>query len=257
MGSLIGSNFLDLKAAQTNGIDEYMYKSAPSFQTDTAGAFSFWYRPTTVFAAPGFNVMVGFGNASGAANTAAFFIELRRNSGGTIVNSIGILTRRTNGGAFSATSANGLSLVAGSLYHIVVQSNGTAWDIRVNDTTPTTFNWQTGDGTNPGHWLGDIVLANPRLSFGARTFNSGVDSYADCKINECIYVNRVLTNAEITALYNAGTPRNPHRITTLGSDLKSWWRFGDSRDDATTVYDEIGSNNLTLVNMDASNYVTP
>lgn len=50
--------------------------------------------------------------------------------------------------------------------------------------------------------------------------------------------------------------RNPHRVG-FGADLISWWRFGDSRDSATTIYDEIGSNHLTLVNMDASNYVAP
>jgi hypothetical protein len=31
--------------------------------------------------------------------------------------------------------------------------------------------------------------------------------------------------------------------------------MGDSRDDATTIYDEIGTSHLALVNMNASNYV--
>lgn len=60
-------------------------------------------------------------------------------------------------------------------------------------------------------------------------------------------------STEVTWLYNGGTRRNPHRYP-LGH---TWYRMGESRDNATTIYDEIGSNNLTLVNMDASNYVTP
>ena len=49
-------------------------------------------------------------------------------------------------------------------------------------------------------------------------------------------------------------PRNPHRLS-FAADVAVWWRFGDSRDSATTVFDEIGTTDLTLVNMDSTNYV--
>lgn len=254
---MIGSKFLDEKAPQFNGTDQYAYKAAPSFQANTAGAFSFWFRPTSVHASDGIYALIALGNASGAANTASFFIGLRRIAGSGIFNSIDVFTRRTNGGTFSATAARGLTLTAGTLYHVVVQSNGSAWDIRVNNTAPTLRNWVTGDGSNPGWWLGNITLSTPRLSMGARVANSGVDSYAPCKLNEVYYVNRVLTNTEITGLYNGGVPNNPLR-TVPQADLKLILRGGDSRDDATTMYDESGnSNNFTLVNMNASNYVAP
>ena len=64
-----------------------------------------------------------------------------------------------------------------------------------------------------------------------------------------------MTAPEVTEIYNGGVPQNPHKLS-FGSEVAAWWRMGDSRDDATTVYDEVGSNDLTLVNMDASNYVT-
>ena len=254
-GAIASARFLDEKAIQFNGTNQYAYKAAPSFQANTAGAFSFWYRPTSVRSSDGSHVLIALGNASGAANNAIFYIGLRRYVGGGIINSIEIITRRTNGGTNSATAASGLTLTAGALYHVVVQSNGSAWDIRINDTAPTLNNWITDDGTNPGWWLGDITLSTPRLSMGARVFNSSVDSYAPCKLNEVYYVNRPLTNTEITGLYKGGVTGNPLRIVPQ-ADLKLITRCGDAPDDATTMYDESGnSNNFTLVN--SPSYVTP
>ncbi len=258
-GAIYSARFLDQYAIQFNGTNQYAYKDAPSFQANTAGAFSFWYRPTSINPSDGafgraFG-LISLGNASGAANTAFFSINLRRNNGWSIINSIEVYTRRTNGGPSSATAARGLSLTAGTLYHVVVQSNGSAWDIRVNDTTPTKTNWQSGDGVNPGWWLGDITLSTPRLSMGARVVNSGVDIYAPCKLNEVYYVNRVLTNTEITGLYNGGVPINPLRIVPQ-ADMQLILRCGDAPDDATTMFDRSGlGNNFTLVN--SPSYVTP
>lgn len=254
-GAIASARFLDEKAIQFNGANQYAYKAAPSFQANTAGAFSFWFRPTNVHASDGIYALIALGNASGAANTASFFISLRRYAGSGIFNSIEIFTRRTNGGTFSATAAKGLTLTAGTLYHVVVQSNGSAWDIRVNDTTPTKTNWQSGDGVNPGWWLGDITLSTPRLSMGARVFSSGVDLYAPCTLNEVYYVNRVLTNTEITGLYKGGVTGNPLRIVPQ-ADLKLILRCGDPQDDATTMYDRSGlGNNFTNVN--SPSYVSP
>ena len=254
-GSIASARFLDQYAIQFNGTNQYAYKAAPSFQANTAGAFSFWYRPTSVRASDGIYALIALGNASGAANNATFTIGLRRAAGPGVPNSIEVFTRRTNGGAFSATAASGLTLTAGALYHVVVQGNGTAWDIRVNDTTPTTRNWQTGDGVNPGWWLGNITLSTPRLSIGARVFNSTVDNYAPCELNEVYYVNRLLTNTEITGLYKGGVTGNPLRIVPQ-ADMKLILRCGDSQDDATTMYDRSGlGNNFTLVN--SPSYVTP
>ena len=254
-GAIASARFLDQYAIQFNGTNQYAYKDAPSFQANTAGAFSFWYRPTSVRASDGIYALIALGNASGAANTASFFISLRRNVGWGILNSIEVFTRRTNGGTISATAASGLTLTAGTLYHVVVQSNGSAWDIRVNNTAPTLTNWITGDGTNPGWWLGNITLSTPRLSMGARVFSSGVDIYAPCKLNEVYYVNRVLTNAEITGLYKGGVTGNPLRIVPQ-ADMQLILRCGDAPDDASTMFDRSGlGNNFTLVN--SPSYVTP
>lgn len=138
---------------------------------------------------------------------------------------------------------------------MVVQGNGTAWDIRVNDTAPALTNWQTGDGTNPGYWLGTIGLTTPRLSLGARVFSSGVDSYTNGRMNEVYYANRLLTNTEITGLYKGGVTGNPLRIVPQ-ADMQLILRCGDAPDDASTMFDRSGlGNNFTLVN--SPSYVSP
>lgn len=247
MGTLIGSTFRDALALRTNGTPQYASNASPTFLPNTAGAFSFWYKPTTVLTSNGFKSIIAMGNGT-AGNNATFMINQRWGSATGSTPIIEILVRRTNGGTFSATVGS-TTLVAGTLYHVVVQSNGTAWTIYVNGVAQTLNNWQTGDGVNPGNWFGDMVLGNPVFTIGARMFDGSPGMYSDQDINEVTYFNRDLTGPEITALYNGGTPGNPHRITSLGSAWKSWWRMGDSRDDATTVYDEIGTNNLTLVNL--------
>ena len=106
---------------------------------------------------------------------------------------------------------------------------------------------------------GDVSGTDHRLAVGVQYASNaiGANFYAGL-LDEVVYLSgRVFTSGEVASLYNSGTRTNPHRISSIQSDIRVWWRMGDSRDSATTVFDEIGSNNLTLVNMDGSNYVTP
>ena len=77
-------------------------------------------------------------------------------------------------------------------------------------------------------------------------------------MDECaIWDTVVLTSAEITALYNSGVPIKLSQNSgdyTSATNLVGWWRMGDG-DNATTILDQKGVSNGTLVNMDASNYV--
>ena len=70
--------------------------------------------------------------------------------------------------------------------------------------------------------------------------------------DELAIYNKELTADEVQEIYNSGTPCKLDGLTT-GPNLISWWRLGDN-DTNTTMYDTIGSNDLTNINIDSSNY---
>lgn len=257
MGTLIGSTFRDALCAEfNNGVsNEYAYVDAPSFGADTQGSFAIWYRPRVVLTSEAFRGLISYG-VNGASN-AQLTIAQRWNTSAAINATYrsqpipDVIHRATNGGTVNRAYGNHI-FNAAAWVHWVCQSNGTAWEHWINGSSVGATAWS---GANTGDWLGD-VSGGQRLVFGSQWVNNAGAYHSDARVNECQYFNRPLTSGEVSWLYNGGAPRNPHR-GGFGTDLKSWWRFGDSRDSATTIYDEIGSNHLTLVNMDASNYVAP
>ena len=249
MGTLIGSTFRNTLCAEFNGTDEYAYADDPSFAGDTAGSFVGWVRLSTLLGANGNKTIIAMGMNSGADNS---YISLRqfRSAATSNQNRINVAERITNGGTLNAPYGS-TALAASTRYHVALLSYGSEYTIRLNNTL------QSLTGTNNGNWFGDLPGGSKRFAMGCGWAINTPFSHADCRLDEWLYVGgRALTNAEVTEHYNAGVPVNPHRLSFRG-DIDSWWRFGDSRDSATTVFDEIGSNHLTLVNMDASNYVAP
>lgn len=253
MGTLIGSTFRNALCSDFNGTDEHAYHDDPSFDANTAGAWSFWVKIDAVFGSDSVDGVIGFG-VRDAGNNSQFFIGPRRNAAtgtGTYMN---ITHRPTHNATANGVSAVTTALSAGVWYHVVAQSNGTAWSMYINGTAQTITVWSLG--TNTGDWYGDVSGSDHRFAIGANYVSNAIGTavYAGL-VDEVVYLpGRVFTGAEVTEIYNAGVPKNPHRLS-MASELTTWYRMGDSRDDATTIYDEIGSNNLTLVNMDASNYV--
>lgn len=252
MGTLIGSAFRDALCADFNGTDEYAYCDDPSWKSDTAGAFAIRMRADTLLGANGSRMLIGFGVRDAGNNSQLNVLRQFRSPGTSNQNRVFTLARITAGGPGNSVTG-GTALSATTWYSVVVQSNGSAWSIYLNAAAETL----TVGGSNTGDWLGDLSGTDHRLNFGSAFISNAPSNYFDGRLNECIYVGgRALTGAEITEWHNAGVPKNPHRLS-FRADIDSWWRFGDSRDSATTIYDEIGSNHLTLVNMNAGNYVAP
>lgn len=258
MGSLIApSSFLNQKCADFNGTDEYMYLDDPSFKADTAGAWSFWVKLDAVFGSDDTDFIFGYGVRSGA-NNSRFQIGPRRIALTGTSTYMAVLQVPTNGGIISGYSGTTTALSAGAWTHVVVQSNGTAWSMWINGVSQTMTQWG-GTGSNNGNWYGDVSGADHRLTVGVQYLSNaiGANFYAGL-LDEVTYLSgRIFTAGEVASLYNSGTRTNPRKLASIQADLETWYRMGDSRDDATTVFDEVGSNDLTLVNMDASNYVTP
>jgi hypothetical protein len=245
---------VDLKAAQFNGTDEYAYVDNPSFKADTIGAFSLWFRAATLLGANGAKTILGYG-VKDAGNNAQWNLRQRRSAVTSNQNRFSVVARPTHNGTVSTVNG-GTSMAATTWYHVVFQSNGTGWNVYVNGVAETL---SVEGGSDTGDWLGDLSGSDHRLSFAANFIANASSGYNDCRQNEIGYVSgRVLTAGEITSLYNSGTPLGYRRTkAAIGTDLVSHWSMGDRGDSATTIVDRIGSNHLTLVNMDASNYVTP
>lgn len=258
MGSLIGSTFRNALCTEFDGSAEYMDILDPSFKANTAGAWSFWVRLDAVFGSNGSQFCIGYGDTSGS-NNAVLHIHVRRATLTGTGTYIAILNRATNGGQNHGYSATTTALSANTWYHVVFQSDGSTWTCYINDVAQTLTNWFGAGSTNNGNWYGDVSGTNHRLALGAAYTSGNVSLFFDGRLDEMVYMaGRVLSSAEITALYNGGVRRNPYRIPSLWPDIVTWYRMGDSQDSATTVFDEIGANDLTLQGgMNASNYIAP
>lgn len=249
MGTLIGSTFRNALCAQFNGVDEYAQVLEPSYLSDTAGYISLWVRFDTVFSGASIQAKSFFAAAEPGA-TKAFRIGLRRSTQASINNNIELFVGNATNHTFYAATTT--TIAAATWYHVVVRYQSGAYAMWINGVSQTVSVWFTnGSGSTPV-WFSGLTGTSRYVSVG-RGYVINSPSYADCRIDEVLIGTDSIGSTEVKWLYNGGTRRNPHRYP-LGH---TWYRLGDSRDTGSTIYDEIGSDNLTTVNMDASNYVTP
>ncbi len=246
MGTLIGDELRNDTAAAFNGVDEYMERVLPSFLADTSGYISLWMRFNTVHSGPG-SLYKGVAMVGQTGSTVVVMMGLRRDTG--LPNNIEVFVG--SGANYRLYAAKTTTIAALTWYHVVLRYSGGAYSIWINGVAQTINNWFTqGSGAAPTWFSGVSGGASRRLMLGANN-GSGTLRPSDCRIDEVLIGTEAITGTEVAWLYNGGAPRNPHRYP-LGH---TWYRMGDRRENGTTVYDEMGSDNLTLVNMDASNYV--
>lgn len=243
MGSLIGSSFRNALAMRLNGTNQYGWVNNPTFKADTSGCFSFWFKLDALFGSDGVYAIIGYG-VNDVANNSTFLIGARRNIHTGTNTYLSILTRTTHGGTNNGVSGTTTPLAAGAWTYCEIETNGTTWSMRVNGVTQTIAAWI---GSNTGDWLGDLSGSDHRLVVGNNYNSNALTSAWFAGVVDEINYFSAITGPQSTLMYNGSTATNPHRAQ-FGSAWKSWWRCGDSRDTNAILYDEIGTNNITLVN---------
>lgn len=105
-------------------------------------------------------------------------------------------------------------------------------------------------GTTPASGgITNTWLFGQSTSIGARDGNT---QFFAGNIDEVTVWTKALTQAEITELYNSGVPTDPALHSASGS-LASHYRMGDG-DSFPTIVDNKGSDNGTMINMDAGDF---
>ncbi len=114
------------------------------------------------------------------------------------------------------------------------------------------------DGAIEGTTTGtrEFVLSSERLYFGrysssALYYTGNIDEVGWCE-------GHILTDAEVTQLYNSGEPTDLQTDSgnyTSSGDLTGYWRMGDG-DSYPTITDNEGSNDGTMEAMESGDIVT-
>ena len=214
-----------------NGVDEYVNLGTGLNQTGSSPfSLSVWLYPT--------NAGNFISNLDSSSNFNGFELEF-----GTSTTLYFYLVNNV------ATSAALIQTVPGSVTqnawnHIVATYDGSrntsGMAIYVNGTAVTTVSLQN-------NLVGSISSAQP-VELGQRPNNTNQQAG---NMTQVSFWNIALSSAQVTALYNSGTPTT---LTGL-SGLVSWYQFSEDLTppdtDTGTIYDRKGSNNGTTVNTSA------
>lgn len=216
-----------------DGVNDYVTcGNNYTFEISQAFSVSMWVKPNNIAATRGI-----IGKCSNDANVYGWNIQhlivtgalqLQMRSTGTL--SVHSFTTSLTAGAWQhivMTYAGGSNLNGARMYRNAV----------VGDTPPSTpF---SGTWANTANFT--IGARNTSLNFSGN-------------IDEVMVWNKALSQAEVTELYNGGTPFDPIDHSAFGN-LLSYWRMGDG-DTYPTIFDnDTGGADGTMTNMTAGSIV--
>ena len=209
--------FTNTLSTTFDGVDDFV--TIPTITLATDFSVSMWVKAST----SGSVRDQVFGGASG------FFLF------GTVV---------FNGGADAnkMTYYNGSSYVAltptirdSQWHNIVITYNSSATNLIAYTDGLETYNATYNAGTN------NVIDRISEDTYG---------NYWKGNLDEISVFNTALSQANVTSIFNLGTPSD---ISAM-SGLISWWRMGDG-DTYPTITDNAGSNDGLMKNMSAANFV--
>ena len=130
-------------------------------------------------------------------------------------------------------------------YHVVGTYDGSGNEsglaVYINAVAPAQSTSESGTYTA-------MTASSAVVSVGGIIRNS---NYFTGNIDEVSIYNKELSSAEVTTIYNLGSPINL-TASTSPSDLIAWWRMGDGATYPTIPDDSTNSNSGTMTNMAAA-----
>jgi hypothetical protein len=204
-------------ALSFDGSNDYVDTGIPTdLQGSATMSLSFWFKSDTSGVGP------SIGCRSGSANQWGF---LRAGS----LNYVQIMTG-SNGKYFSYSSPSDTNY-----HHYVITFNAGTIEFFL-DGSPVSVSF-----TNSGNGIA-ATLHSDSVSFDIGRNQS---FYSDGLMDEVSLFDKVLSQREITAMYNSGTPNDISSLNPVG-----WYRNGDNDGGTGTTITDQGSagNNGTLTN---------
>jgi len=229
-----GVDFTNSKSLYLDGVDETVNIDSvyTALASTTVGTWSILVKP--VDATPTSNErLINFGDTN-----ANEFIATWIDSTGKLKIALG-----TSGVVKFNLTTDAAAFSNNTWTHVAIVQDGISPKIYINSVlVPQTFNISTDKTV----WFNNLTgLDNGRI--GTLNYNSlGETGHFNGNVDEVLFVNRALTQPQISDIYNAGSPKDESSI----SNGVTFLRMGDKGTYTTewTFPDQIGSNNATTVN---------
>jgi hypothetical protein len=227
--------FTNQYSLDTNGVDMYAeLGNVTSLNGSAVASWSFWVNRDDVTR---FEVPIGQG---GSGNDRLFYLRFVGNNRIDFFIKGSVMWKDTS---LNVTFANN------TWYNIVVTYNGATsgnsnkCNLYINGVKET--NTQGSNITTMPSSTTNFNIG--RLQSGASSYNN----YFDGQVDEIALFDKELSQSEVTAIYNSGTPAD----LTDHANLTDWWRCGDDNSGSgTTLTANVGGVNGTLNN--SASYVT-
>jgi len=231
-----GASWANTLSTDFDGVDEYAKASGSTIHEINATNFSLsaWIKMDDTI---GTQQILGKGTIGGGHEGYSIYC-LGATFGSQLRDTTNTVT--TAGGDTTISTA--------TWYHVVVTvdwASSTGHKLYIDGTAESTT-----ASTIP---LNGDLRGTSIFSIGAKFLSSG-SLFANCNVDEVTFWSTDLSAAEVTELYNSGTPEDP---TTHSQDanLVAIYRMGDG-DTHPTISDNEASADLTLINSESGDFVS-
>lgn len=234
------SGFSNTLSTRFDGVDDYVNcgtNSSLKFERTDSFSFSLWFNRGAINV---YHILLSNMNATG--NRRGYFLGINTS------NEVRVMLRTdtsNNNQRLGYTSTN--TITDTNWHHIVftydgltAQSSGKIYIDGVAETV-------VAEGGS------SVTSIEPSVStpFLMSGLNTSPLLPANGSIDEVSVFNTELSASDVSTIYNSGAPTD----LTGTSGLVSWWRMGDN-DTYPTITDNQGSNDGTMTNMSAGNFIT-